>query len=437
MTPRPEQQLRPRAQIWWANGLIFVATHLAAAIGCYLYPFYRLSGYTVILCVVLFQMGEMSITVGYHRLYSHRAFRASLPVRIAVALFGASAMQGSIKVRAQIFAACMRHRLHHRYTDDPVHDPYAATRGFLWAHMGWIFFKSHYERLQLIDQTDLDNDPVVRMQHKHYLLLALGLGLILPPCIGALWGDATGAFVWAGLVVRLLIWHCTFFVNSLAHWDGLQPYSDENTSKSNLILAVLTCGEGNHNFVRTHDSLFSPPRKHAFPHDYRSGPARYDWDPSKWTILLLKRLGLVWGLKRARPEDVREAHLYMLHKHAGEASASEDSGTGDSSSSDDTDFLCSSDIGTETWKLEDVRRYADSGRCVVVLDGFAVDVTGYLGEHPGGAALLRKYSVRSGCAQEDAWKEADWAFHGGMNNHSRAARRRMRELRVAKLVVRE
>ncbi|KAI0726911.1 fatty acid desaturase-domain-containing protein [Fomitopsis betulina] len=396
--------------IWWSNGMVFVATHLAAAIGCCYYPFHDVPRNTLILCAVLFQFAEFSITIGYHRLYSHRAFCASLPVRILVALLGASAMQGSIKWW------CLRHRLHHRYTDDPVHDPYAATRGFLWAHMGWIFFKPRYERLELIDRADLDNDPVVRLQHKYYLPLAISMGLVLPPCIGSLWGDAMGSFIWAALVARLLIWHCTFFVNSLAHWDGLQPYSDENTSKSNLILALLTCGEGNHNF-------------HAFPHDYRSGPAPYDWDPSKWAILLLQRLGLAWGLKRARPEDVHEAHTYMLHKHAGESSGGDASCSSDGSSEDDAgngDFATAQ--AWVEWGLEDVQN--TKGKCVLVLDGFVVDATVYLSEHPGGAALLRKYSVRS----DDVWKEAGWAFHGGMNNHSRAARRRMRELRVAKFV---
>ncbi|EPS96663.1 hypothetical protein FOMPIDRAFT_1130006 [Fomitopsis schrenkii] len=395
-----QQQQQQHSKIWWSNGTAFVATHVAAAIGCYHYPIYDVPRNTLILCVVLSQLAELSITIGYHRLYSHKAFRASLPVRILVALLGASAVQGSIRWW------CLRHRLHHRFTDDPIHDPYAATRGFWWSHMGWIFFKPRYERLELIDRADLDNDPVVHWQNKYYLPLTLVLGYVIPPCIGSLWGDAMGSFVWAALVARLLVWHGTFFVNSLAHWDGLQPYSDENTSKSNLIIALLTAGEGNHNFVR-------PP--HAFPHDYRSGPARYDWDPSKWVILLLQRLGLAWGLKRARPEDICEARTYMLHKHAHAGESSGGSASGESA--------------TVEWGLEDVRRYVqDKGKCALVLDGFVVDATAYLSEHPGGAALIRKYSVRS----DDAWKEADWAFHGGMNKHSRAARRQMRELRVAK-----
>ncbi|KAI0931581.1 hypothetical protein AcW1_001054 [Taiwanofungus camphoratus] len=405
MPSSPPQTVSPH-KIWWTNGAFFVLVHIAAAVGIFWYPLTSTHWATLVLCVILFQSAEIAITVGYHRLYSHRAFRAR----------------------------SLRHRLHHRFTDDPVHDPYAATRGLLWAHMGWIFFKPRYERLELIDRDDLDNDPVVRFQHKYYVPLALFMGLILPPLIGTLWGDPVGAFVWGSLVARLLIWHSTFFVNSLAHWNGLQPYSDENTSKSNLLLALLTCGEGNHNF-------------HAFPHDYRSGPSLFDWDPSKWLILLLHTVGLVSGLKRARPNDIHAATAYMAHKK-------EQASQGELSHSESE---CCVDVGSEgtnewqgeTWTWEQVGEYVlagkNKGRCVIVINGYAVDATEYLGEHPGGSALLRKYSVRanscgdphddavSPAAQEALWRKADWAFDGGMNNHSHVAKRRMRELRVAKL----
>ncbi|KAF5352503.1 hypothetical protein D9756_005880 [Leucocoprinus leucothites] len=132
-------------------------------------------------------------------------------------------------------ARCLRHRLHHRFTDDPIHDPYAATRGLLYSHVGWIFLKPTYGKLDLIETDDLDNDPVVRIQHRYYHLLALLLGFCLPAVAGSLWEDAFGGFIWGGLVARVFVWHCTFFVNSLAHWNGLQPYSDENTSRGNLV----------------------------------------------------------------------------------------------------------------------------------------------------------------------------------------------------------
>ncbi|KAL4267930.1 Copper homeostasis protein cutC [Pleurotus pulmonarius] len=290
---------------------------------------------------------------------------------------------------------CLRHRLHHRFTDDPVQDPYAATRGLFYSHMGWIFFKPNYGKLEFVDRNDLDSDPVVRLQHKYYVPLALSLGLLLPTAIGSLWRDSLGAFVWAGLVSRLAIWHCTFLVNSLAHWEGLQPYSDEDTSRGNLLLAVLTSGEGNHNFhVR---------------------PSVLDWDPSKWVIILLHQLGLVRGLRRARKDDLIEALQYMQHKHEPEFSQDEEEWDG------------------ETWTLDEVREYAakHEKRCTLVVNGFAVDVTPYLGEHPGGASLLRKYAATNDSNQVH---DASWAFSGGLNNHSRAARKRLTSLAFAKLV---
>ncbi|KZT08723.1 uncharacterized protein LAESUDRAFT_735865 [Laetiporus sulphureus 93-53] len=406
-------------KIWWSNALFFVAVHVAACVGVYRYPPASVPPATLLLSFTLFQVVELSITVGYHRLYSHRAFRATLPVRALLAAVGASGMQGSIKWW------CLRHRLHHRFTDDPLHDPYAATKGLLWSHMGWIFFKPRYERLELIDREDLENDPVVRFQHRYYVPLALIFGMLLPPLIGAMWKDACGAFVWGSLVAKLLVWHCTFFVNSLAHWHGLQPYSDENTSRSNFIVALLTCGEGNHNF-------------HAFPHDYRSGPSKYDWDPSKWVILALHAAGSVWGLKRASAEEVANARRNIIQKvnQHGERIP-------------ETDIVLDSNEWTGvTWTWAEVEDYIEGGRkfgrCVLIIEGFVVEVTSYLQEHPGGAKLLRSYSIRNpenrihakDSRVEEQWERADWAFNGGLNVHTRFAKKRMRELRVAKLAER-
>jgi len=192
---------------------------------------------------------------------------------------------------------------------------------------------------------------------------------------------------------------------SLAHWDGLQPYSDEDTSRGNLILALLTGGEGNHNF------------HHAFPHDFRSGPSVFDWDPSKWIILGLYCLGLAGGLRRVHEEDVKEAEAYMAHRNQ----------QGDQSSEGEQ----AEEWEGEVWGMDEVRRYKRDkpSSCVVLIRGFVVDVTGYLGEHPGGAALLRRYSV---CLDHSDARDATWAFDGGLNIHSRAAKKRMRALRIAK-----
>ncbi|KAG7452278.1 uncharacterized protein BT62DRAFT_294111 [Guyanagaster necrorhizus] len=375
-------------KIWWSNAVFFVSVHIAAFIGVYYFPVYVVHRASLFFAFLVWQLADFGITIGYHRLYSHRAFRANTVVRIVLAALGSAGFQGSIKWW------CLRHRLHHRFTDDPMDDPYAATRGLLYSHMGWIFFKPTYQRMELIDRDDLDSDPVVRFQHKYYVSIALFFGFVFPPMMGSLWGDPKGAFIWAGLVSRLAIWHCTFLVNSLAHWDGLQPYSDEDTSRGNLLLALLTGGEGNHNF-------------HTFPHDFRSGPSRADWDPSKWIIVSLHKLGFVTGLRRARRDDISESVEYMRHKCAYGVPPPED---------DQWDG--------PNWTIDEVQLYIQSalGRCVLLIDDFVVDVTSYMGEHPGGAAILRKYAFRAqdGISDTDKWKDATWAFEGGLNNHSRS-----------------
>ncbi|EGO30998.1 hypothetical protein SERLADRAFT_432659 [Serpula lacrymans var. lacrymans S7.9] len=405
----PPTKSPPPATVWWSNAIFFVFIHVASVIGIYHRPPNLLPRATLFMSFLLWQAAEFGITIGYHRLYAHRAFRAGFSVRLLLAILGSSAFQGSIKV---FETSSPSPSLVQRFTDDPLHDPYAATRGLLYSHMGWIFFKPKYDRLNSVDRDDLENDSVVRFQHKYYVPLALFFGLVLPTLLGILWDDPLGSFIWGGLVTTVAVWHCTFLVNSLAHWDGLQPYTDENTSRGNLLLALLTGGEGNHNF-------------HAFPHDYRSGPSTLEWDPSKWIILVLHYLGLVKGLRRAREEDIVDAKEYMQHKHHDHVAGKKDDPSWN---------------GPE-WKLTDLKEFMlqERGRCLVVVDGFVIDVSAYMGEHPGGSTILRAYSINLnelalGDQQKQKWRDASWAFGGGLNNHSRGAVKRMREIRIARLL---
>ncbi|KAF7796574.1 hypothetical protein EIP86_007755 [Pleurotus ostreatoroseus] len=275
--------------------------------------------------------------------------------------------------------------------------------------MGWIFYKQTYERMNLVDAKDLEVDKVP---------ITLVMAFLTPVFIGALWGDAPGAFVWAGLVKCLFVWHCTFLINSAAHWDGVQPYSDEDTSRTNLLLALLTGGEGNHNF-------------HSFPHDFRSGPTLYEWDPSKWIILGLHYFSLATNLKRARQIDLDEAKRLMSAKQNGSARIEKDA--------------ANPRMNVPSWTMDEARAYAvaNPGRCVLIVNDCCVDATAYLSEHPGGALILRKYALRgieqeakngtNADAESPLWKQATWAFGGGLNNHSRAAKRRLEELVIARV----
>ncbi|CCA68915.1 probable stearoyl-CoA desaturase [Serendipita indica DSM 11827] len=400
-----------KGSFWLPNAFFFALIHLGALLGgIYLSPPSTLCKQTIILTILCWQLPCFGITIGYHRLWSHKAFRAVKPVRFVLAIFGTMAFQGSIKWWV------LRHRLHHRFTDDPVHDPYAATRGLFFSHMGWIFRKPTYTKLPLIEKDDLDRDPIVRFQHKYYVPLALFTGLVLPTMIAATWGDAMGGYIWGGLVGRVLVWHCTFLVNSLAHWEGLQPYTDEITARGNLIMAMLTCGEGNHNF-------------HAFPHDFRAGPNILDWDPSKWIITMLYRLGLATGLRKAHPEDIKAAQAWILsHHHEPFPASANDEAETDSAESTDEVVLAK-------WSLNELNKQAKQRGCLLVIDGFVVDASSYVGDHPGGSVFLRRYAVpKEGARTSEEWRKATWAFQGGMNVHSRIAKRRMMSMRVAELM---
>ncbi|KAF8514750.1 hypothetical protein JB92DRAFT_3088505 [Gautieria morchelliformis] len=395
--------------IWWSNSMFFIATHLGALYGVfYISPFSVTSNKSLVLALVLWQLSCFGITIGYHRLYSHRAFQAPLGVRVVLAILGSMAFQGSIKWW------CLRHRLHHRFTDDPVHDPYSASRGLFYSHMGWIFFKPSYSRMASVDRSDLEKDAVVRYQHKNYLPLAFFFGIVAPTLIGWTWADASGALVWAGLVARVITWHCTFLVNSFAHWDGLQKYTDEVSARGNTLMALWSCGEGNHNF-------------HAFPYDFRAGPALLDWDPSKWIIQGLYRLRLASRLRRARDQDIEYAMQYMQRKQKQRQAQPHRE-----AHFFDADIVEAKPWKGPTWNRLTAQKHilTQRERCFILLDDFLLDVTTYMKEHPGGATLLRTYSLR---AQDDfVWQDANWAFLN-LNNHSEIARRRLQEMIVAKV----
>ena len=149
---------------------------------------------------------------------------------------------------------------------------------------------------------DLDRDWVVRWQEKFYWPLVILLNIIVPASIGALLGDVIGGLLLIGLLRLVVCHHTTWFINSLAHAWGTQPYSDEHTAKDNPLVALLTYGEGYHNF------------HHTFQWDYRNGIRWYDFDPTKWLIRGLSWLRLTWGLKQTSPDRIERKQVEMQLK---------------------------------------------------------------------------------------------------------------------------
>ncbi|MBN2714990.1 MAG: fatty acid desaturase [Deltaproteobacteria bacterium] len=277
-----------KAPLRWDILGMFIGTTAVAVLGV---PIYGLIfGFTAeawIAFAVLFSACNMAITTGYHRLWSHKSFNAHWSVRLMLALVGALALENSILKWAS------DHRRHHGHVDDPYKDPYAATRGFWFSHIGWMLRDYPSAPMDFSNVRDLNKDPIVRWQHKYYLPLAVGINLAVPLGLGLVFGNVPEMMLVAGFLRLVVTHHTTFFINSLAHIIGTRPWSTGNTARDNFILAVLTFGEGYHNY------------HHAHPSDYRNGIRFWQWDPSKWLIRGLSALGLTHNLRTVSRERQR------------------------------------------------------------------------------------------------------------------------------------
>ena len=283
-----------REPLIWSRVLMFVLT---AAVSLVVVPWYGFTqGFGVaawVWFVALLYANGLAITTGYHRLWAHRTYDAHWTVRLVLMLFGAMALQNSILVWAS------NHRSHHQNVDDNERDPYSAGRGLWFSHIGWMLRSYKSSQTDLGNVRDLQKDPIVAFQHRHYLPLALAMNIGLPLALGWLHGDLWGVFLLAGVLRLVVSHHLTFLINSVAHAFGRQPYSDEHSARDSGWLAFLTYGEGYHNF------------HHQFAHDYRNGIRWWQWDPSKWIICALSWVGLTRRLKRTPAVVIQRARLAM------------------------------------------------------------------------------------------------------------------------------
>lgn len=248
-----------------------------------------------LLAAIFYTLTATSITAGYHRLFSHCTYQARPWLKWFYALFGAAAFQNSILIWSR------DHRVHHRFVDTDL-DPYSINRGFWFAHFGWMILSEDPKVKMETYGRDLERDPIVMFQHKHYALLATLMGFALPTLIGYFLGSALGGLAVAGFLRIVALHHMTFFINSWCHYFGGQTYTDTNSARDSFFMAVATFGEGYHNF------------HHIFAHDYRNGVRWYHWDPTKWMIQLFHAMGLAYALKRAPRNEITRLQLEMDEK---------------------------------------------------------------------------------------------------------------------------
>jgi len=271
----------------WTNTLFILSAHLVAAFAVVYVTAVHWSWWTVGLGLAWMALCSISITGGYHRLFAHPTYEGSWPLRAFYLFFGAASAQNS----ALKWAA--DHRLHHSRTDQDE-DPYNIRRGFWWAHIGWVFFKDADDH-RPPPVRDLRADPLIRFQDRYYLALAILGGALLPAGLALSWGDPLGGLLVAGFLRLVVQWHVTGAVNSVAHTIGVQPFSTKTSARDCFWTALITLGEGYHNF------------HHRFQLDYRNGVRWYHFDPTKWTIWTLSLVGLTSGLKRTPGILIRRA----------------------------------------------------------------------------------------------------------------------------------
>jgi stearoyl-CoA desaturase (delta-9 desaturase) len=251
---------------------------------------------TLAITAVMYLLTGFGITVGFHRLFTHRSFETTKPLRVAFAICG------SMSVQAPVTHWVADHRKHHAHTDeegDP-HSPhltegdgFLGALGGLWhAHVGWLFGgdgRADPERYA----RDLLGDRTIRAIDRAFPLWT-ALGLALPSAAGwAISGTLHGAllgFLWGGLVRIFLLHHVTFAINSLCHFHGRRPFDTDDESRNVGWLAPVSFGEAWHN------------NHHAFPRSAFHGLRRREIDPGGWLILGLERLGLAWNVKREEAE---------------------------------------------------------------------------------------------------------------------------------------
>lgn len=292
---------KEKAPINWTPAIMFAVTNLVAVTAV---PWYGLThGYSlsaVICFIVLTSATELAITAGYHRLWSHNAYDAHWSLRLVFALFGAMALQNTILHWSS------GHRVHHRHVDDVDLDPYSARRGLWFSHMGWMLRKYPSGEVNFDNVKNLMKDPIVMWQYKYYLPIALGMNFLLPVALGLMLGDMWGMLLLAGFLRIVTTHHFTFFINSIAHKWGSQPYTDENTARDNHFFAFLTFGEGYHNY------------HHIFQNDYRNGIKWWQWDPTKWLIKGSALVGLASNLRTVPDFKIQRAKLKMQFQRAQE-----------------------------------------------------------------------------------------------------------------------
>ncbi|KAL0964576.1 hypothetical protein UPYG_G00325860 [Umbra pygmaea] len=273
---------KPPMRVVWKNLILMVLLHIGALYGLTLVPY--MSAPTLAWTVLCYVVSALGITAGAHRLWSHRTYKASTPLRVFLALANSMAFQNSV------FEWARDHRVHHKYSETDA-DPHNATRGFFFSHIGWLLVRKHPEVIEKgkkLELTDLKADEIVMFQKKYYKMSVLLLCFLMPTLVPwYFWGET----LWVGyfipcLLRYTLVLNATWLVNSAAHMWGNRPYDKYINPSDNRFVTFAAIGEGFHNY------------HHTFPFDYSTSEYGIKLNITTVFIDLMCCLGLAKDCKK-------------------------------------------------------------------------------------------------------------------------------------------
>ncbi|CAO1356327.1 unnamed protein product [Diamesa serratosioi] len=256
--------------IWWSVA-VFSFMHIGAVYGLFLSKQWT----TIAFAIFQYFFAGFGVTVGAHKYFTHRAFKANVELRLLLVLMQTTTFQFSV------FTWSLKHRLHHKFTDTNA-DPHNSARGFFFSHIGWLLVERHPDVKRMgmqIDMSDLREDPIVMFQHNHYFKLMIISTIITPMLITYYcFGDSLAvAFFFSFLSRHVFLLNSTFFINSVAHLYGTRTFKSKISATDSIFNSMLTLGEGllpndsrNQRLKYLYFFLGFHNYHHSFPWDYKA-----------------------------------------------------------------------------------------------------------------------------------------------------------------------
>ncbi|XP_058453624.1 acyl-CoA Delta-9 desaturase-like [Malaya genurostris] len=279
------------AEIKWKNVALIGGLHIATVVLFFVYV-WESTPWTWVWGFVVGGFAGFGVTAGAHRLWTHRAYKAKLPLRIILMICFCMSGHNSL------YQWVRDHRIHHKYSETDA-DPHNSNRGFFYAHVGWLMLRKHPECIKkgrLIDMTDLMADPVVQFHQKYFPLLKTLFTYLIPSMVP--WYFFGEGFVLSFLANCLmrnsLTLNFTWLVNSAAHMYGDRPYDNRIRPVENKYISIVAMGEGWHNY------------HHVFPWDYKAAElGNYRTNITTFWLDLFAKIGWAYDLKEPSKELVQ------------------------------------------------------------------------------------------------------------------------------------